>query len=240
MSYTVYRHISPSGKVYVGITKNKPEYRWNKGKGYRKDQLIFYRAIQKYGWGSFTHEILYTGLSEQDAKNIEIHLIKIYKSLNISYNITDGGDGGKGLHNKRKKMSEDSKLKMSISRKGLLSGKNNPMYGRHEDNPMYGKYGKNHPSSKPVYQYSLDGIFIKKWDSMTEAVISLGKTQSAVTYISACCRGKIRTALGYIWRREFDTKMAFEREKLKVQRDKQEEDARLKEKQINKKPVSSK
>lgn len=40
--------------------------------------------------------------------------------------------------------------------------------------------------------------------------------------------------------REFDTKMAFEREKLKVQRDKQEEDARLKEKQINKKSVTSK
>ena len=34
--------------------------------------------------------------------------------------------------------------------------------------------------------------------------------------------------------------MMLEREKLKAQRDKQEEDARLKEKQINKKPVSSK
>lgn len=133
-------------------------------------------------------------------------------------------------------MSEDSKLKMSISRKGLLSGNKNPMYGRHETNPMYGKYGKNHPASKPVYQYSSDGIFIKKWDSMTEAVIFLGKTQNAVTYISACCKGKIKTALGYIWRREFDIKMTLEREKLKVQRDKH----RLKEKQINKKPVSSK
>lgn len=40
--------------------------------------------------------------------------------------------------------------------------------------------------------------------------------------------------------REFDIKMALEREKLKAQRDKQEEDARLKEKQINKKPVNSK
>ena len=40
--------------------------------------------------------------------------------------------------------------------------------------------------------------------------------------------------------REFDAKMMLEREKLKAQRDKQEEDARLKEKQINKKPVSSK
>ena len=40
--------------------------------------------------------------------------------------------------------------------------------------------------------------------------------------------------------REFDAKMILEREKLKIQRDKQEEDARLKEKQINKKPTSSK
>lgn len=40
--------------------------------------------------------------------------------------------------------------------------------------------------------------------------------------------------------REFDAKMILEREKLKVQKDKQEEDARLKEKQINKKPVSNK
>lgn len=44
MGYTVYKHTSPSGKVYIGITKRKPEYRWNKGKGYRKDQLLFYRA----------------------------------------------------------------------------------------------------------------------------------------------------------------------------------------------------
>ena len=42
MGYTVYKHISPSGKVYIGITKRKPEYRWNKGKSYREDQLLFY------------------------------------------------------------------------------------------------------------------------------------------------------------------------------------------------------
>lgn len=40
--------------------------------------------------------------------------------------------------------------------------------------------------------------------------------------------------------REFDIKMAHEREKLKLQKSKQEEDTRLKEKQLNKKPVSSK
>lgn len=93
-TYTVYKHISPSGKVYVGITCRKPEYRWNHGRGYKeKDQLLFYRAIKKYGWDKITHEILYSNLSEQDAKNIEISLIRQYKAAGISYNITDGGDG---------------------------------------------------------------------------------------------------------------------------------------------------
>ena len=32
--WTVYRHIAPSGKVYIGITCQKPEYRWNNGNGY--------------------------------------------------------------------------------------------------------------------------------------------------------------------------------------------------------------
>ena len=206
MGYTVYKHISPSGKVYIGITKRKPEYRWNKGKGYREDQLLFYRAIKKYGWDNITHEILYTGLSEKDAKNIEISLIRQYKSLGMSYNITDGGDGGRGLHNKRKKLSKETKLKMSKSRKGLLAGNKNPMYGRHETNPAYGKFGKEHPASKVVYQYTINGEFVNKWDSMTEAVKSLGKTQREVTHITACCNGRSKTAFGYVWKRELDKK----------------------------------
>ena len=75
--YTVYKHISPSGKVYIGITSKKPEYRWNHGRGYKEiDQPVFYRAIKKYGWDNITHEILYSGLQEKDAKNLEISLIK--------------------------------------------------------------------------------------------------------------------------------------------------------------------
>ena len=34
-NYTVYCHIFPNGKRYVGITKQKPEYRWDNGNGYR-------------------------------------------------------------------------------------------------------------------------------------------------------------------------------------------------------------
>ena len=36
MNYTVYKHICPNNKVYIGITVKKPEVRWNKGLGYKK------------------------------------------------------------------------------------------------------------------------------------------------------------------------------------------------------------
>lgn len=230
MGYTVYKHTSPSGKVYIGITKRKPEYRWNKGKGYRKDQLLFYRAIKKYGWDNFTHEILYTGLSEKDAKNIEISLIRQYKSLGMSYNITDGGDGGRGLHNKRKKMSDETKLKMSKSRKGLLAGNKNPMYGRHETAPAYGRFGKEHPASKKVYQYDLLGNFIKEWDCLSDVQRYLN---ILVTHITACCNGRQKTAGGYIWKRQFDERIKLDRERLEFDKDKARSDAKLKEEQIN-------
>ena len=227
MGYTVYKHTSPSGKVYIGITKRKPEYRWNKGKGYRKDQLLFYRAIKKYGWDNFTHEILYTGLSEKDAKNIEISLIRQYKSLGMSYNITDGGDGGRGLHNKRKKMSDETKLKMSKSRKGLLAGNKNPMYGRHETAPAYGRFGKEHPASKKVYQYDLLGNFIKEWDCLSDVQRHLN---ILVTHITACCNGRQKTAGGYIWKRQFDERLKLDRERLAFDKDKHREDNQLKDK----------
>ena len=50
--------------------------------------------------------------------------------------------------------------------------------------------------SKPVYQYALDGIFIKKWDSITEAV-NFFKPKKAS--ISMCCNKKIKQTLGYKW-----------------------------------------
>ena len=236
MGYTVYKHISPSGKVYIGITKRKPEYRWNKGKGYREDQLLFYRAIKKYGWDNFTHEILYTGLSEKDAKNIEISLIRQYKSLGMSYNITDGGDGGRGLHNKRKKLSKETKLKMSKSRKGLLAGNKNPMYGRHETNPAYGKFGKEHPASKKVYQYDLLGNFIKEWDCLSEVQRHLN---ILVTHITACCNGRQKTAGGYIWKRQFNEKIKLDREKLNLDREKHKDDVTLKRKTLDKKTITN-
>lgn len=142
-NYFVYMHVSPNEKRYIGITSNKPERRWQNGYGY-KDQTYFYNAIKKYGWDNFQHEILFENLTKEEAEQKEIELIAYYKSDNrkFGYNIDHGGNCvGKmsDEHKEKIKMSHigrkhtyESRMKMSISKKKLMSlSKNNPMYGKH-------------------------------------------------------------------------------------------------------------
>lgn len=72
-----------------------------------------WRAICKYGWENFTHAILYENLTKAEAEQKEVELIKEYKSNDnkYGYNIENGG-------NAVGKISEDTKLKLSLSLKG--------------------------------------------------------------------------------------------------------------------------
>ena len=50
-------------------------------------------------------------------------------------------------------------------------------------------------TSKKVYQYTLDGEFVREWESTKECARN-GFNQGN---IASCCRGKIKTHRGYIW-----------------------------------------
>ena len=91
-NYSVYKHTSPSNKVYIGITSMQPKRRWKNGEGYKTQ--MFYRAIQKYGWDNFTHEILFGGLTKDEAEHKETELISYYKSnqKEYGYNVDNGGN----------------------------------------------------------------------------------------------------------------------------------------------------
>ena len=116
MSYLVYKHTNKiNNKVYIGITSRNANERWgNNGINY-KNSSYFYSAIQKYGWDNFNHEILFTGLTKDDACNKEIELIAFYKSSDkaFGYNMTTGGEC---CH-----MTEEAKQKLS---KALMGNKN--------------------------------------------------------------------------------------------------------------------
>ena len=92
--WCLYRHTTPSGKVYIGITNQIPEYRWNGGKGYMNVKKgPFKNSIIKYGWDNIAHEIIFNELTKEQAIELEKLYIRKYKKLGISLNITDGGEG---------------------------------------------------------------------------------------------------------------------------------------------------
>ena len=129
--FCVYKHIFPNGKVYIGITSQKPEHRLKNGKKYAYNHLIG-RAIDKYGWENVEHIIIDSGLKETDAKKMEIDLISSSQAQDrrFGYNLTAGGDGMTGFItyestkkklstiNTGKKHTNESRKMMSESRKG--------------------------------------------------------------------------------------------------------------------------
>lgn len=142
--YTVYIHTNKvNGKRYIGLTRQSVENRWRGGKGYKKC-VYFNRAIDKYGWDGFDHEIFASNLTESEAMNMERLLIKELNTQNPEhgYNISDGGSTTNISLEARHRMSE------------RMRGVNNPCYGkiytpeerarisernRGEKNPNYGR-----------------------------------------------------------------------------------------------------
>lgn len=99
--YYVYDHISPSGKHYIGITRQEPKKRWGKNgcnylscKKGKKQHPVFAAAILKYGWDNFEHKILFHNCTEELAKKLEVAFIAYWTDLGLAYNIQPGGDLG--------------------------------------------------------------------------------------------------------------------------------------------------
>lgn len=123
--YTVYVHINKTNnKKYVGITSCPVKTRWKNGYGYSKE-LPIGRAIAKYGWDGFEHIILYENMTEDEAKEKEVELIKRWQTQNdtYGYNICAGGNGVVGWH-----PSDETRRKISEAAKNRC-GEKNPNHG---------------------------------------------------------------------------------------------------------------
>ena len=139
--YMVYCHTNKvNGKKYVGMTCQRPESRWSKGKGYVGCRY-FSRAIQKYGWEGFTHEILVDSLSFDEACTAEKRFIKELRSLYCEngYNIDDGGSAPRILSPEGL-----SNMKLANSR-------------------------GNHPKARPVVVFSLEGKKLNEFPCVRDA-----------------------------------------------------------------------
>lgn len=114
-----------NNKIYIGIT-NDYKRRWREHKNNYNKNSIIAKAIQKYGEENFIFEILYSGLSLEEANNKEIELIKKYNSfVPNGYNISSGGGVQKGSENGNAKLTKEQA-------QYILDNRNQPMYVLYE------------------------------------------------------------------------------------------------------------
>lgn len=196
-----------NGKIYVGKTERSIEERFkehckdSKRREFEKRPL--YRAMNKYGTEHFHIELL----EETDKpEEREVYWIEQKRSFKNGYNATLGGEGTRYIDYdlviatyKEVQNQNEVARRLNISSDTVHSVlKNN--------------YIDTIPSStaaavatgKIVNQYDLQGNYIQSFLSSKAAAESLGKitatSNGASSHISEVCRGKRKTAYGFIWK----------------------------------------
>lgn len=224
-TYSVYKHTNKiNGKVYIGITVNEPEVRWGKN-GRNYERQIFGKAIQKYGWDNFEHEVLFTNLSRKEANDKEVELISFYHATNreFGYNVALGGTDG-GFRVKAKivyKYSMDGRFidqYISLSEAARVHNTSHCAIGHcclsginHFSNGFRWSYEylgeqvawelmRNNNFYQEVYCYDLNGIFLKRYETVTMAQNDTGIDNSA---ICGCYNGKTSNTKGLRWFKEY-------------------------------------
>lgn len=186
--YNIYIHIFPNGKRYVGQTIQKPQKRWGKnGKGYKNMDYLF-NAINKYGWENIQH-LVYQVDTKEEMDYLEKYFISFYNTRNkkYGYNIDSGG-------NVNKTHSKETKDKIKATLQGTNTGEDNPMWGTHRTEEFKQKMSSLY--GLPVYQYSLDGEFIAKYQSATDAAKAINGCKSS---IRRALKRNNNTYKGYKW-----------------------------------------
>lgn len=191
------------GKSYIGQTSRSIEKRFEEH--CNTPGKTMYEIIKKYGKENFTIEILDdSATSYEELDLLEKKYIVEFNTIHPNgYNSKNGGGA-------RHYQTEETKSRMSISKKGKYKGSDNPFYGKtHSDeqkqkwsNERKGrvlsdewkkKMSENHTGKRKVINLDTLEVF----NSCKEAAEKCGlKTGSQITNV---CRGRKKKAGGYRW-----------------------------------------
>jgi group I intron endonuclease len=211
----IYKIVSKtiSDRYYIGSSVNI-QNRWKRHirelKTNKHHSIKLQRHVNKYG----IEDLKFVILTECSKKEL---LIKEQSFLDVNFPYfntnkkagcaNNGSPWNKGkkmkipVWNKGKKMDEAQKLKMfghnvsEETREKLRNIKLGKTFNITEN-----ILNRNKKLCVPVLQFDKDGNFIKKYDSLKETVMFGFQYQ----HISACCRGKRKSAGGYVWKYEKD------------------------------------
>lgn len=185
-----------NGKVYIGQTiksarRRVIQHMTNSRAWTNAHKTYFHNALNKYGFNGFEFSIIEI-CSAEELNEREVHWIKHYKATdkNYGYNIDSGGSSGKTTAplseehklallkaNLGRKRKNETKRKISIAHRERF--KNNPELII-ENSVRLKKYSDS--LRIPIYQYSMSGLLIKKWESLVDvAIILYGKKRQGST-----------------------------------------------------------
>jgi group I intron endonuclease len=198
----VYKIINPKGKIYIGQSTDI-ENRWTYYYSLNcKGQTKLYNSLKKYGPKNHIFEVL-KECKVEDLLEIETFYKLQYNTLNKGLNCRIDGKFGYD--------SDETKQKKSNSKLGnryALGHSKSDHTKQIISNKMSQKNFYTDPSrikklsqtkSNPVFQYDLNGNFIKEWESAKIAAQVI-KNKTNGSDIIACLKGRQKTAYGYKWK----------------------------------------
>jgi group I intron endonuclease len=212
-----------TNKCYIGETKEKmPETRWKQHKRTIEKGIgcpALQNAVKKYGIDNFTFKVLIICFDEERFK-FEKEYIKKFNSIAPNgYNLTKGGEGG-GFYGKKHSQETINKISNTLKNKYInnndlrknVTEKNKNLMNLKETKEKITNSVLNTERCKSlkenklsfkdltveVSQYTLDGIFINKYNSIKQAEI---ETCVSAKTISKVINYKQKTSGGFIWKR---------------------------------------
>lgn len=201
-----------NNKKYVGKTERSLQERWEEHKRHIYTvNYPLYLAMRKYGLENFSIEVIENNIPSELINEKEICYIQKYKSLTEEngYNVSLGGEGmikydietmyalwQEGYTGK------EIERKMGIGRTNLVLNrlKGAGLITDEDIAKRVSEFSKK-KNADPVLQFDLDGNFIREYSSASEAGRINGWSSSN---IRSCCRGEMKTAYHYIWKRKYE------------------------------------
>ena len=138
----IYRITSPTGKVYIGQSRNIFHRMYNYKNGHVNRQPGIYSSIKKYGWDAHAHEAIHrlpNDVTQKVLDDYEAVYMDAYKSCGVYLlNVKEAGYRGELSAESRRKISEGNKGKKAseawiIRMREFMTGKRYALGYRHTD-----------------------------------------------------------------------------------------------------------
>ena len=196
-----------NGKIYIGKTERTIEERFKEHcyEAFKRksEQRPLYFAMRKYGIDNFSISLIEETNNPEER---EIYWIEQKRSYKLGYNATKGGDGRRYIDYDLviatyKEVQNMSKVATLI---GIGVDTVSRILKENQVELLTSQEISQKLMGKPINQYDLNGNYIKTFPSSSDAAIALGKltptSRGASSHISDVCKGKRKTAYGYIWK----------------------------------------